>query len=173
MKRIFIIAFALLLIGIGCSNVEQVEEEPSVEGDWWLVFDLPEGWVQLPDYTLDFPEKRLLPIDRTMTDIILQSTDLPIALEGEEPTDELENYVDDDYTFMRIYRYDPRTSIPEDAEDLGNDFYKHVRDDGVIRYYFIGEHGKYRFYPEQEGHTLDQAEAVILSAVEVTVDQED
>ena len=171
MKRIFLGALTLLLIGAGCFAGE-VPEEPGVQSDWWLAFDLPEGWAELPDYSLNFPEQRLLPIDRDMTDIILQSTNLPIVLEDDEPTDALEEYVDTDYTFMRIYRYDPRNSIPDDAEDLGNGFFKHVRDDGVIRYYLVGEHGKYRFYPEQNGHSLEQAEEVILSAVEITLEEE-
>lgn len=139
-----------------------------VSGDWWLTFDLPEEWVVYAPYDEDQGVPQDVEVTRELNDVILQSTSLPVILDGDEPGELVTAYEDESYLYAHVYRYDPRTSVPDDAEDLGNGFYKQVKDNGDIVYYFVGENGKYRFLVEQEGQDLSELESVILTAKEVT-----
>lgn len=172
MKKLFALFSLFLLIGAGClgtggGNGTQSVQENLVSGDWWLVFDLPEGWTTYAYYQSGDSDLDSVEVTRDLTDVVVQSTAQPIA-EDDDVSEGEEGFVTDDYTSIRVFRYDPRTSVPEDSEDLGNNFFKRVRDDGSVAYYLVGENGKYKFVVEQEGRDLTEAEGVILSAVEVT-----
>lgn len=165
--------FVLVLAGGGCLGIGGLggggdQQEQGVSGDWWLTFDLPADWEMVAHYQSDESTPTDAPIDRDLADIVLQSTPLPIVLEGDEPEEGLDAYEDTNYTYIRVFRYDARTSVPADAEDLGENFYKRVRDDGSVAYYFVGENGKYKFVIDQEGQELSAAESVIMTAQEVT-----
>lgn len=171
MKKLFAAMFILVLAGAGCLGGGLGggnQEEQGVSGDWWLTFDLPEGWAMVSHYQSDESNPTDAEVSRDLADVVLQSTTLPIVLEGDEPEEGIDAYEDTNYTYIRVFRYDARTSVPADSEDLGNNFFKRVRDDGSVAYYFVGEQGKYKFVVEQEGQDLSAAEAVILTAQDVT-----
>lgn len=163
MKKLFAISFILLLAGGGClslgNKADQQQEANQVTGAWWLAIDLPEGWGMYPYYPQSSQDALdSSAVSREMEDVVIQSSTLPIALDAEGS----------EYTYVRVFRYDPRTSVPADSEDLGGGFYKRVRDDGSVAYYFVGQNGKYKFVVEQQGRSLDEAEQVILTSKEVT-----
>lgn len=171
MKKLFTIFGVFLLVGGGCLGMgEQVDQPDENDGQaadgWWLAFDLPEGWVTYADYQGQDDSPQDIAITRELNDIIVQSTELPIVLEGDDlPEEEGAQYADDDYTYIRVFRFDPRTSVPDDSEDIGDGFFKRTVGDEVI-YYYAGEQGKYKFTIEQESQDISAAEEVILTAQE-------
>lgn len=154
--------FAFSLLGFGCGGGSSASEV----GPWWLSFDMPSGWAMYANYSKSIADPSTLNIERKLTDVIIQSTTLPIVLPGKSAGDEVTSFVDKDFTHIRVYRYDVNlTKIPGDAEDIGNGFYKLAKDDKVT-YYLKGQYGNYKFVITQDGRDIAEAEKVILSAVE-------
>lgn len=174
-------ALVLLLTGAGCASniVSSITGNDAVEGKWKLAFDLPEGWVQVAGYAQ--PNEKLptlsQDVNHTMGMVTLQSTEKPIA-RTTKPADSIskESYVMEDYTKIDVDWLDSRRSIPKDATDLGNGFWKAapVASDCqpgscTTTYYLQTEAGeKYMFTVWQVGQEPSVAEAVILSAKPVT-----
>ena len=154
--------FLFVLMGFGCGG----GSSPSEGGPWWLSFDLPSGWGMYANYSKNIADPSTLTIDRKMTDVVIQSTTKPIVLPGKSAGKEVTDFVEKDFTHIRIYRYDVNlTKIPEDAEDIGNGFYKLSKDDKTT-YYLKGTYGNYKFVVTQEGQDMAKAEEVILTAKE-------
>ena len=117
-------------------------------------------------YSKNVVDPSTLSIDRKMTDVVIQSTNLPIVLPGKTAGKDVTSFVDKDYSYIRIYRYDVNlTKMPSDATDLGNGFSK-VEKDGKTTYYFKGQYGNYKFVVVQDGQEISVAEKVILTAHE-------
>lgn len=184
MKRLFLSigAAVLLLTGAGCASniVSSITGGGSVEGKWKLAFDLPSGWVQIAGYS---QPSEVLPtlsqdVNHTMGMVTLQSTEKPIARTSTpDASIAAESYVTSNYTKIDVDWLDARRSIPKDATDLGNGFWRAapVANDCVpgsctTTYYLQTESGeKYLFTVWQVGQEPSVAEAVILSAKPVTV----
>lgn len=167
-KKILVTSLSLLLLGAGClgSTGDQAEQ---VSGDWWVAFDLPAEWVMYAHYPETDPSPELTEIDRELTDVVLQNTTLPIVFEGQEPNENVPEYTDQDYTYIRVLRYDVGlTRIPDEAVELENGFLKRERTDKPVEYWLPGEYGNYRFMVTQDGQDLSAAEEVIFTAEEVT-----
>jgi len=150
-----------------------------VESKWKLAFDLPSGWVQVAGYAQSNTKLPELSqdVNHTMEMVSLQSTEKPIA-RTTSPADSIakESYVTANYTKIDVDRLDTRRSVPKDATDLGNGFFKAAAktaacDPGscATTYYFQTESGeKYMFTVWQVDQDASVAEAVILSAKPVT-----
>ncbi len=155
MKNIIFSVLGLLLIGAGCLGGK------SVEGDWWLAFDLPTDWAMASAYDLtsESPDSFSLDVNREMDDIVLQSTVNAIQkVDGE--------YTPNDFAHIRVLRLDDRRIIPSEAEDLGNGFFKESDEN----YYLETETGKYQFKIIMQGSAGQSVEEVILSAQAVTIE---
>lgn len=183
MKRLLfaIGASALLLTGAGCSSgiVSSITGTGAVEGKWDLAFNLPSGWVQVDGYAQPNTEVPTLSedVNYTMEMITLQSTNKPIArTTTPDATLAADSYVTTNYTKIDVDTLDPRRSIPKDAADLGNGFWKAAASTKpcnpgscTTTYYFQTPTGdKYMFTVWQNGQEISAAEAVILSAKIVT-----
>lgn len=184
MKKFFLTlsATVLLLTGAGCSSgiVSSITgETDSVEGKWDLAFTLPSGWVEVAGYPQPNTELPTLSqdVNHTMEMITLQSTNKPIARTTKPNASILsENYASSNYTKIDVDTLDSHRSIPKDAADLGNGFWKAAAstkpcDPGscTTTYYLKTADGaKYMFTVWQNGQELSVAESVILSAKVVT-----
>jgi len=186
MKKPIIYALcALLLVGFGCSSSPADDETTSdTSSDWWLGFDLPEGWVMVRHYSWDQLISEQEPIDTSLTDVVLQSTDKNIIQSSgwwpdDEQFEELggeDQFTGEDYTHIRVVRFASNSVIPSEAEDLGDGFYRvemcEEGEDCTIggssryEYYLELEDNKYKFYISQRDQDLSVAEEVIFSAVE-------
>ncbi len=174
-------AAVLLLTGAGCaSNIVSSIGGGNVEGKWKLAFDLPSGWVQVEGYAQPNKELPTLSqnVNHTMGMITLQSTEKPIA-RTTTPAESIavESYVTTNYTKIDVDWLDSRRSVPKDATDLGNGFFRAAAstepcDPGscTTSYYLKTDAGeKYLFTVWQNGQDISVAEKVILSAKPVTV----
>lgn len=183
MKRLLLSlgAAVLLLTGAGCASniVSSITGGGAVEGKWKLAFDLPSGWVQVGGYAQPNTELPTLSqdVNHTMGMISLQSTDKPVA-RTTTPTASIaaDSYVTSNYTKIDVDWLDARRSVPKDATDLGNGFFKAAAstkpcDPGscTTTYYFQTTSGeRYMFTVWQNGQDISIAEKVILSAQPVT-----
>lgn len=179
MKKAFaVFVVGLAVVGFGCAEAPKAAPQTSdngtsliaeekVEGVWHLAFDLPTGWVMVPQYTEDDDKKPTEGIiDNQMTDVVLQSTDKIIALTGSSELEE-GTYVTDGYIYIRAFRIDKSSIIPAEAEDIGNGFSKLEK--GVnLTYYMRGEYANYKFVVYWDEQEISVAEGVITSAKEVT-----
>lgn len=164
-SKFLISVLALVSIGAGCLGGGASEE---ATGPWWVSVDLPEGWAMYANYSKNTADPSGLTIDRAVTDVIVQSTTLPVVLPGKSAGSEVTNFVDKDFTYIRIFRYDvDLTKVPDDATDLGNGFYSTEGDKGTT-YYLKGQYGIYRFVTTQDGQDSSVARDVIMTAKEVT-----
>jgi len=184
MKRLLLTigASVLLLTGAGCSSgiVSSITGgSDSVEGKWDLAFNLPSGWVEVAGYAQPNTELPVLSqdVNHTMEMVSLQSTNKPIArTTTPAATIAADSYVTSNYTKIDVDTLDTRRSIPKDATDLGNGFFKAAAntkpcDPGscTTTYYLKTTDGaKYMFTVWQNGQELSAAESVILSAKVVT-----
>ncbi len=185
-QRILLGFLALTLIGAGCfsSSKEASDTTYDASPDWWLSFDLPGGWVMVRHYEEDAPIDLGIPIGPSLTDIVLQSTDKNIWISADRSPSEDElleiggedQIVYDDYTYIRALHLGSRNLIPEEAEDIGDGFWRlmlceassecDANDGSNYEYYFETEEEKYKFYIDQSNQERSVAEGVILSAVE-------
>lgn len=167
-------AVAVLLTGAGCS-VPGASNSAGVEGKWNLAFDLPSGWTEVASYPT--PNKVAVTpstdVNHTMTTVVLQSTDKAIVRSGTpDAAVAVDSYVASNYTKIDVDRLDARRSIPKDAKDLGNGFFKAaaVAESDRSTYYFKTSTGeKYQFTVWVNGQDASVAESVILSSEPVTV----
>lgn len=105
-------------------------------------------------------------ISTAMSDIVVQDTNKVVVRTGETELTE-GTYVTSDYTYISVYRMDKRAVVPEEADDLGNGFWK--LEQGVqLTYYFTAEGATYKFVVYQDGQDRALTEQVVLSAKEVT-----
>ncbi|PIX62418.1 hypothetical protein CO057_02030 [Candidatus Uhrbacteria bacterium CG_4_9_14_0_2_um_filter_41_50] len=167
MKKILLFLGALALIGADC-----IGGTKTVEGDWYLAFDLPSDWVMTTVYSEGTMPIGLDGVSLEDSEIYLQSSSLHMIFDDSEVPEEFVEKVGevkrDDMTRISILRLSSRRHLPDDVEDLGDGFYKL----GDL-YYFEGESGdKYMFTVEQMGQDISVAQEVILSAKEVTVNQQ-
>lgn len=162
MKKVFLFALSLVLVGAGCTSLGG---NKVVEGDWSIAFDLPNDWVMVQPYQpSDTPINLDGEITPTDAEVYLQSTDLHILPEGsgqieEDRVELFGEIVESDFTRISVLKLDPRRVIPSESEDLGDGFFK----DGEI-YYFETEDAKYKFTILSEGQSTDEAVEVIVSA---------
>lgn len=167
LSKLFISAFAVIVLGAGCFGFGG-QSGVTTTGPWWLSFDLPSDWSMYTSYSKNVVDPSTEKIDRKSTDVVLQSTKLPIVLPGKAAGTDVTNFVDKDFTYIRVFRYDVNlTKVPDAAEDLGNGFFKVVNDKGTT-YYLKGQYGIYKFVITQVGQDIGTAEKVIMTAVEVT-----
>lgn len=164
MKKILLFLGALALIGAGCIGGTR-----TVEGDWYLAFDLPSGWVMVPTYSEGTMAINLDGVELDDSEIYLQSSPLHMIFGASEVPEEFAERVGevkrDDMTRISVLRLSSRRHLPDDAEDLGKGFYK-----SGDQYYFEGADGeKYVFTVEQAEQNILVAEDVIFSAKEVTI----
>ncbi|MBU1126145.1 MAG: hypothetical protein ABH826_02470 [Patescibacteria group bacterium] len=186
MKKILLFAVSLALVGAGCLG----GGNKTVEGDWVLAFDLPKEWVMVAPYSLDSPIDLEKQIERTDSEVWLQSTPkLIYQSSGFKPNDETiaeagldwdEDVVTQEYSQIVVTYLDSRRLIPEGAEDLGNGFYKFklCEDDEDCRiggaynyeYYLVTQDAKFKFQVSGE---VNKVEDIIFSAEETTVPEVD
>jgi hypothetical protein len=186
MKKVILALGLLLAVGGGCVSVGKLGADKTVEGDWYLAFDLPSGWVMTAPYQAPNTEAVAVSqdVDRDSNEIYLQTTDKAIvgggiAPDAEVPTDSYVSLLPDN-TQIRVSRLDPGRHIPDGAEDLGNSFYKvELCEDGEdcqiggrhnYDYYLETEDAKYKFIVY--GVDTDKAEDIITSAEVVTETEE-
>ena len=178
MKRFIAVLFGLLLIGAGCSSA-------TVEGDWYLAFDLPNDWVMTDPY-VEGDRGEDLDISRELTEVYLQSRAGHMLFSDRELSDLEVDKINvevlrDEMTRISVTRLDERRIIPSEAEDLGKGWYRLApcaeaapedacEDSGEeMTYYYETEDGeKYLFRVEYRGQELSEAEEVIFSAEVVT-----
>lgn len=179
MKKAFVVlVVGLAMVGFGCAeqpkaapqtseNGTSLVTEEKVEGVWHLAFDLPTGWVMVPQYIEDDDKKPTEgTVDNHMTDVVVQSTEKIIALTGSSELAE-GTYVTDDYTYIRAFRLDKSSIIPAEAQDIGDGFSKLEK--GVnVTFYMRGEYANYKFVVYRDEQDLSVAEGVITTAEEVT-----
>ncbi|MCG2687536.1 hypothetical protein L6260_01910 [Candidatus Parcubacteria bacterium] len=180
MKKVLFSLLTLVILGGGCTALPK-----TVQGDWYLAFDVPNGWVMVEPYLVGsqaVPNSE--PITRDTKDVILQSTSKGVWTSANEPSEEtlalIGEVETEDFAFVRVLKLDDRRVIPSEAEDIGNDFYKlKLCDDGGdcqangrynYDYYLATDSGKYQFIVTLKGQSIDEAEDVILSAQEVTLE---
>lgn len=169
---------SVVVVGGGCvaapvgpvetsTDGTSVKAREKVEGVWHLAFDLPNGWVMVPQYDEDdVADPTTRTIDNQMTDVVLQSTAKPIALAGDSDLPE-GTYITDDYTYIRAFRMAKSSIVPAEAEDIGKGFHRLIQ--GVnATYYFKGDYANYKFVVYYDGVDVSEAEKVIVSAKEVT-----
>ncbi len=178
MKKALFSLLALVILGGGCTALPK-----TVEGDWFLAFDMPSEWVMVRPYMLG---GEAIPLEEGITrdtaDIVLQSTSKGVITGASLPDDETLALIGevqaDDFSYIRVLKLDDRRVIPSEAEDLGNGFYKlKLCDDGGecqagnkynYDYYLETEESKYQFITYLKGQDIEKAQDVILSAEEVT-----
>lgn len=179
MKAILMGALAaLVLVGAGCLGSKEVE------GKWRLAFDLPEGWIMAEAYRADLDEVVTVSteVTRDASDVVLQSTALPVYAGGVKPQDSVDarTYITEDFTLIQVYRLDESRVIPSKAEDLGEGWYRlklcEIGEDCTLYgqynydyYYRSPLAGKYKFSIATDGQDVERAIAVIRSAQAVTV----
>lgn len=158
-------------MGAGCSaattddattDVSNADNDPQ----WWLSFDLPEGWVRVAHYgsgKVEMPSDEA--ITATSTDIVLQSASEPISIDG-QVSENWTVYVESDYAYIRVFRYTALRPVPDDATDLGNGFYETTFYDDLA-YWFPQEFGNYLFTVKTDGEQdMSVIEDIIFSAQE-------
>lgn len=166
-SKLLISAFAVIALGAGCLGFGE-KSNVVATGPWWLSFDMPSDWEMYTSYSKNIADPATEKIDRKATDVVLQSTNKPIVLPGKTAGTDVTDFVDKDFTYIRVFRYDVNlTKVPDDAEDLGNGFFKVVKDTSIT-YYLKGQYGIYKFVTTQVGQDFSVAEKVIMTAVEVT-----
>ena len=191
MKKVILGLGLLLAVGGGCV-AGGLGGQKTVEGDWFLAFDLPNGWVMVDDYTMPYDQVVTLDheVDRTDNTIAIQNVDKPIVFSaGAAPDENLpkDSYVMGDATQIEVTQLDPSRRVPSEAEDLGDGFFKvelcKAGEDCMLGgsdnydYYFVTDNAKYKFHITSQAQTdhdkqLDQAKDIIMSAKEVTVTDE-
>jgi len=130
-----------------------------------LSFDLPEDWVVVSHYgggSGELPTADL--IEARTTDVVIQSTSLPISVDG-GVGEGWEEYVDSDYTYVRAFRYSKLRPLSDDAIDLGNGFYE-ADWLGETAYWWPQEFGNYLFLIDVDGQEREAAKEVIFTAQE-------
>ncbi|MFH1711845.1 MAG: hypothetical protein ABH846_01245 [Patescibacteria group bacterium] len=183
--KIIASALGIILLGAGClggggtdsPDNNDTDTDGTAASNWDLAFDLPEGWIVSSDYS----EGSIMPsaegISPELTDIVIQSTDKNIMLKEIEDIELSEDQIEtESYTRIQVYRYTPRKSVPDNAEDLGNGFYKaefckegdacDVGGRTRYDYYFRTEHNLFVFLIHQKNQDIQAAEGVILTATE-------
>ncbi len=180
MQKLFLSLGAVMLLGAGCLNLGG---DKVVSGDWYLAFDLPEGWIMADDYTA--PSDERVDLDREISgednEIVLQNTDKPIIFGGIQPDEAVpaDSYVAGSGTRIDVTRLDARRLIPDEAEDLGDGFFKlklcEDNEDCTLggkdnyEYYFDAGTDKYRFEAySSDNNQFDEVEDIIRSAQVVT-----
>lgn len=175
-KAVLVAVVGLILAGFGCQTKPEgpIQTAPdgtmlkpteTVEGVWFLNFDLPTGWAMVPEYDeADTAAPTEAAVTNQMTDVVLQSTESTIDLDGENVK---EGAVTEGFLYARVYRMDKRTGIPEGAEDMGNGFYR-VNKGVTVTYYFQGNLATYKFVVYWNNRELSEFEEVIMTAQEVT-----
>jgi len=182
MKKMILGFCALVLLGAGCTTPGS-----TVEGDWFLAFDMPDEWVMVEHYKMGSEAMSLEEgVNLEIFDVVIQSTDMGVyTSSGYMPEDsqleEIGGVVTENFTYIRVLKIDSRRVVPSEAEDLGNGFYKEqLCEDGGecqiggqsnYQYYFVTEDAKYQFMITQRDQDLEVAEGVILSARETVVDE--
>lgn len=129
MKKVILGLGLLLAVGGGCA-AGGLGGDKKVEGDWFLAFDLPSGWVMTDPYqepnTDDVTPSQ--DVNREDNEIFLQTTDKAIVTGGVKPDSSVpeDSYVvrGDGYSQIRASRLDPARLIPSEAEDLGDGFFR-------------------------------------------------
>ncbi len=182
MKKIFALLFGLVLVGAGCSG-------STAEGDWYLAFDLPNDWIMTQAYREGDKEEGV-DATRDHVEIFLQNVDAHMIFGGSEPDAEeasrlLRDIVRDDMIRISVSRLDERRIIPSEAESLGEGWYRLAPcsetpddegcvDDGTtMTYYLEADSGdKYLFRVSVRGHEISEAEVVLMTAEEVTLEVE-
>lgn len=182
MKKLLFVMGILLFVGGGCVSAKTLGGvQRTVEGDWYLAFDLPNGWVMTDVY--DAPRDEAVTPNQTVTreqeEIYLQTTTKAILLGGigAEDTVAADTYVAlQDQTLIKVSRLDSHRVVPSEAEDLGDGFFRVKEcEDGEdcqiygrynYDYYLKTDGANYEF--EIYGSDTKQAENIILSAEVVT-----
>lgn len=183
MKKIFLAVSVLLTLGAGCLT-QGSNDSKTVSGNWFVNFNLPNDWVMVKEY--EDPSDRVITpsrsVDTSNNDVFLQNTEKAILVSSTSPTEAVpgDSYVRlaDGYVRIEVARLDPRRLIPDEAEALGNSFFKlKVCDDGGAcqangrynyEYYLKSESASFKFIVYANQDQLEQAEKVILSGQLVT-----
>ncbi|MFA6130803.1 MAG: hypothetical protein WC730_00875 [Patescibacteria group bacterium] len=186
MKKLLIPLVGLLFLGAGCLGFGSGGQ--AIVGDWWLNFSLPQGWVVTRDYRAsDATAKLNTEIDSSLSDLVIQSTDKLILTSGQAADlsggNTADQYINENYTAIRVFHLDARSIVPSEAEDIGDGFKKldlcatseTCTYDGSSRYVYYFETGveKFKFTILQNGQTIDVAESTIKTAQLVTAFTED
>ncbi len=159
MKKLFLFAATIALLGAGCLT----KAPATVEGDWVLAFDLPKGWVMVAPYQ-DEEVDLEKGITRTDSEVWLQSS------ESVKPA-------------IKVTHLDSHRLIPEEAESIGDGFFRVTVCDetqgmeclGVepYEYYFETQESKYKFIVDTEETSLTTIDEIIMSAKETAAPDAD
>ena len=184
MKKLLFVASLLLVLGAGCAVGVPKIHQPTVEGDWYLAFDLPNSWLAAKPY--QEPDQKLVTpvttISRTDNEIVLQNTDKAIVRSDRTPDAAVpaDSYVrlGTDYAQIVVTRLDTRRVIPSEAEDLNNGFSKlkscdpggECQKNGRYNYeyYLKTEVENYKFTLYGDVGQIEAMERIIKSAQVVT-----
>ncbi len=178
MKKIALFLLAFVFVGAGCASSLG---NKTVQGEWTLAFDLPEGWVMVQPYQpSDTPINLGGDIEPTDSEVVLQSTSAHILTGGvgieEDRVSLFGDYltVEDAWTQISVTKLDTRRVIPSEAEDLGDGFFKEtVCEEGGectqyaqsrFVYYLKTDAANYKFMVLQSNQDITVAEEVIFSA---------
>lgn len=178
-KALFVAVLGLVVTGFGCGTEPEasvptaadgtmLQPTETVEGTWFLTFDLPNGWVMVPQYDenddIAPASTTFQAVTNQMTDVVIQSTDAVIDRDGE---DAKEGAVTENFLYAHVFRMDKRTGIPSDAEDMGEGFFRLMKG-ATATYYHKGNLANYKFVVYWNNRELSEIEEVITSAKEVT-----
>jgi hypothetical protein len=168
MKKLLLSLCAMVLVVMGAGCIPELGKNDGVKGDWYLAFDLPEGWIMAKEYDAprDAAVTPVQEVDTSMKTIVLQSTNKAIVRNGQKPVETIaaDTYVLENYSVIDVYKLDPRFVVSKNAEDLGNGF---VTADG--KYFLTASDGsRYQFVIKTNGQSEDVAKQIILSAKLVT-----
>ena len=167
MKKTVLALSLLLAVGGGCVGLGKGGHKV-VEGDWYLAFDLPSGWImadeyQTPKVLVVIPDQT---VDKNDNIIFLQTSPKAIVSDGSTPAEAVpaDTYITSGYTQIKVSRLDSHRVIPSESEDLGQGFFRDSEDANVL--YLKTETEKYEF--EILGDNKTQAEDIVQSAEVVT-----
>lgn len=186
MKKVILALGLLLAVGAGCVSVGKLGGNKTVEGDWYLAFYLPSGWVMTSTYRQPTSEA-VVPsreVDRDDQEVFLQTSDKAILIGGVGPEAGVpsESYTTlEGNSRIEVSRLDTHRRIPSEAEDLGNGFFKakECETGGECQmygrynydYYLQTDDANYEFVVY--GQDIDKIEDIIKSAEVVTVTAEE
>ncbi|RMD50447.1 hypothetical protein D6827_04025 [Candidatus Parcubacteria bacterium] len=174
MKKIFNILILFILAGAGCVSLDSGNRIPD---NWNLSFAAPEGWVAVPAYSEASEFIDLQGVSSDTQEIYLQSAPTQMVF-GKKMPDEEDGQLEiqtDDMIRISVLPLSARRHLPDEAEDLGNGFYKVKAceadecKDGRhdYDYYYEAPSGdKYLFRIWLKGRDISEAEKVIFSAKE-------
>jgi hypothetical protein len=186
MNKLFLGALALVLVGGGCLGAAGGSDV--AQDDWFLSFDMPEGFVMTAPY-VDGGTPVLLEVDRDMGEIYVQSSSKHQIWGGAAPEPEdiakIGEVESENMMKISVRLLDERRIVPSEATDLGDGFFinEFCEDEtdcqlgGLLNdeYYLVTPENNFLFRVNLRSDEYDQelAEEIIMSAQVVELVEEE